>query len=100
MTSAGQDGCETRLVALRLLGSQLLTVMEQTEGEGGRALIPYAFLRKSMRLLDAIDTLISGGLAEEAQVRVRALIETRINLEYFLILANQDHAKAFARVID
>jgi len=31
--------------------------LEQTEDPESRALMPYAFLRKSMRLLDAIDTL-------------------------------------------
>jgi uncharacterized protein DUF5677 len=62
--------------------------------------MPYAFLRKSLRLLDAIDRLVGDDLGEEAQVLVRALIETRINLEYFLILASENHVKTLSRVID
>ncbi len=62
--------------------------------------MPYAFLRKSMGLLDAVLTLVEGGFAEEAQILARVLVETRIDVEYFLLLAEQSHVRALARVID
>ncbi len=79
-------------------GEYLLGVVDP-EQHPENSLVPYFFLRKTVRLLGAIDTLISSGFEEEAQVLVRALIETRINFEYFLILAQQSPKKALARVI-
>jgi hypothetical protein len=89
-----------RIAAIDTVGNQLLRVLEEADDLEGRAIMPYAFLRKSMRLLAAVTVLVEDDLGEEAQVLVRALIETRINCEYFLSLAQENHAKALARVID
>ncbi len=100
MNSKANEEFHKRIEAIRTIGSQLLKVLEEADDPERRGLVPYAFLRKSMRLLAAVSVLVEDSLGEEAQILVRALIETRINLEYFLLLAKENHGKALARVID
>lgn len=99
MTTDNNATFDERVEIVRRAGSGLLRVLE-IEDEEGRTLVPYAFLRKSMRLFDAILVLVERDFAEEAQILARVLVETRIDVEYFLMLAEQDHVRALARVID
>lgn len=85
--------------AILSIGEQLLAVLDRKPKLDRDTLVPYAFLRKTVRLLGAVDRLIASGFEEEAQILVRALIETRINFEYFLVLAKGNPVKALARVI-
>ncbi len=91
--------CAERAEIIRRAGAELLRVLE-TGDEEGRTLVPYAFLRKSLGLLDAVLVLVESDHPGEAQVLARVLVETRIDLEYFLMLAEQDHVRALARVLD
>jgi hypothetical protein len=100
MNAKEKEEFHKRVAAIEMVGNQLLKILEEVEDPEGRATMPYAFLRKSMRLLAAVTALVEDDLGEEAQVLVRVLIETRINSEYFLSLAQENHAKALARVID
>ena len=100
MNAKQNDEFRKRIAAIDAVGNQLLKALEQADDPEGRALVPLAFLRKSMRLLAAVSVLVEQDLGEEAQVLVRALIETRINLEYFLLLAKENHRKALARILD
>jgi hypothetical protein len=82
------------------LGFELLKIIEKHEPKEGKYLIAVGFLRKAVRILLAIRTLVHQGLEEEAQILCRALIETYINFDYFLKLAKDNFEKAFARIID
>jgi len=86
--------------AIRSAGTELLRVLEETEDHEGHFLVPYVFLRKCVRLLGAVDELIDSGFEEEAQILARVLVETRIDFEYFLLLAKETPEWALARVID
>jgi hypothetical protein len=82
------------------LGFELLEIIEKHEPKEGEYLSALSFLRKAMRILLAITTLVHQGLEEEAQILCRALIETYINFEYFLMLARDNFESAFARIMD
>lgn len=78
---------------------KLLGIMNQEDPIPERNLIAYAFLRKTVRLAAALKLLVATGYEEEAQILARALIETRINCEYFLLMAKDDWKNATGRVM-
>jgi len=80
------------------LGEKLLHVMRAAQPPKERNLIIYALLRKTVKLLAAVKNLVLTGFEEEAQILVRVLIETRINFDYFLIMAKKDLYNAMGRV--
>ncbi len=73
---------------------------DRVRSKDGDVLVPFTFLQKAVGLLGAVDKLIDSGFEKEAQILVRALIEARINFDYFLVLAKDNPKKALARVID
>jgi hypothetical protein len=84
-------------------GTELILIMEEILGEEplkNKNVIIYAYLRKTIRLLISTRGLILRGFTEEAQIMARALIETKINFDYFLMIADEDYDKAFQRVFD
>jgi hypothetical protein len=80
-------------------GDKLIDVMTQEQPVADRNLIVYALVHKSIRILAALKNLIVTGFANEAQILARALIETQINLDYFLTLAKEDYKSATGRVV-
>ena len=80
-------------------GEQLLEIMDGEETIPERNLIVYAFLRKTVRLTLAFKVLVATGFEEEAQILARALIETCINFEYFLVMAKEDWKNATGRMV-
>lgn len=78
-----------RIDIIVLAGSKLLDFMTSRKKLAQKNFIVYGFVRKTTRILAAIRKLAVTGLHEEGQILARALIETRINLEYFLILIKQ-----------
>lgn len=76
-------------------GNSLLAVMKEQQEVDNRNLIVYAFVRKTVRVLACLKNLIITGFDEEAQILARALIETRINFDYFLLIAAEDYKSAF-----
>jgi len=85
---------------LLYFGKKLLHIMAKQGLLQKRNLIVYAFLRKGVRTYDALRCLLLGGFEEETQILARSLIETRINLDYFLMIARDDLEKATMRVLD
>lgn len=79
-------------------GAQLLEILNRGEPISDRNLIVYAFLRKTVRLTVAFMVLVKAGFEEESQILARALIETRINFEYFLLMAKEDYKNATGRM--
>jgi len=82
-----------------LAGHNLLDVMKQEQKVDERNLIVYTFVRKTIRIVASLMNLVKTGFEEEAQILARALIETRINCDYFLLMAKEDYKNATGRVI-
>lgn len=80
-------------------GHNLLDVMKKEQRVDERNLIVYTFVRKIIRILASLVNLVKTGFEEEAQILARALIETRINCDYFLLMAKEDYKNATGRVI-
>lgn len=72
--------------------------MDQEQPMPDQNLVIYAFLRKTIGLTSAIRVLVGAGFENEAQILARALIETRINFEYFLDMAKEDYKNVTGRV--
>ncbi len=78
---------------IRKLNSRLLEVSKQLERDlSGHeicstppGLITHAFFRKAVRTFEAIELLKRQHLYEESWVLLRVLLETHVNLLYFLL---------------
>lgn len=101
MSSDSIGALRERMRTILGFGAALVDALnERVRSKEEDVLVPFAFLRKVMGCLGAVDKLIDSGFEKEAQILVRALIEVRINFEYFFILAKDNPKKALARVID
>jgi len=58
------------------------------------------FLKKALGLLGASECLVEKGYEEEAQILTRAIIELRINFQYFLTAGEDDWKRVTVRVLD
>jgi len=82
------------------VGKHLLPILENQDPIQKRNVLVLLFVRKTLRLLDAMKCLLLYQFDEEAQILVRALFETRITFDYFLILAQKDYDETFRRYFD
>lgn len=82
------------------VGRLLLPILEKQDANQKRNVIVLMFLRKTLRLLDGMKRLLMYHLDEEAEILVRALFETRVTFDYFLILAKQDYDETYRRYFD
>lgn len=82
------------------VGKLLLPILENQDPIQKRNILVLLFVRKTLRLLDAMKCLLMYQFDEEAQILARALFETRITVDYFLILAQKDYDETFRRYFD
>jgi len=82
------------------VGKLLLPILENQDPIQKRNILVLLFVRKTLRLLDAMKCLLMYQFDEEAQILIRALFETRITFDYFLILAQKDYDMTFQQYFD
>jgi hypothetical protein len=82
------------------VGKLLLPILEKQDPIQKRNILVLLFVRKTLRLLDAMKCLLMYQFDEEAQILIRALFETRITFDYFLILAQNDYTETLGRYVD
>lgn len=90
----------TALANVPIVGNELITIIKKQDPIDYKNLIVLAFVRKIVRLIEAIKILIENDFAEEAQVLSRSLFESKITFDYFLILAEKNYDGVFDKIID